>query len=71
MDLDFLNEESEIATSGSPSEIATGGGPNVITSEIYAEARKLAASSKGLDIAKFQKKYNIHVMNVDELLKRK
>ena len=50
-------------------KIATSGSPNVITSEIKAKARKLAESPKGLDIAAFQKKYHIYVMNVDELLK--
>lgn len=48
---------------------ATSGSPNVITPEIRTEARALAGSSKGLDIAAFQKKYHIYVMNVDELLK--
>ena len=54
-------------------EIATGGnqtsGPNQITKEIREEAIKLAESSKGLDIAAFQRKHNISVMNVDELIK--
>jgi len=50
-------------------EIATSGSPNIITAKIQTEARKLAESSKGLDIAAFQKKYHIYVMNVDELLK--
>lgn len=63
--MDFLKdkykEEKEVET-------ATSGHPNVITPEICAEARKLAESPKGLDIAKFQRKHNIHIMNVDELL---
>ena len=50
-------------------KIATSGSPNVITAKIIAEARKLAESSKGLDIAAFQRKHHIYVMNVDELLK--
>lgn len=54
-------------------EIATGGnqtsGPNQITDEVRKEAIKLAESSKGLDIAAFQRKHNISVMNVDELIK--
>lgn len=54
-------------------EIATGGnqtsGPNQITDEVRREAIKLAESSKGLDIAAFQRKHNISVMNVDELIK--
>ena len=47
---------------------ATSGSPNVITAEIRTEAKKLAESSKGLDIAAFQRKYHIYVMNVAELL---
>lgn len=50
-------------------EIATSGSPNAITPEIRAAAKKLAESSTGLDIAAFQRKYHIYVMNVDELLK--
>lgn len=50
-------------------EIATSGNPNVITAKIVAEARKMAESPKGLDIAAFQRKHHIYVMNVDELLK--
>ena len=73
-DFNFMTdpkEEKKIATSGSLKEkkkTATSGSPNVITAKIKAEARKLAESSKGLDIAAFQKKYHIYVMNVDELL---
>lgn len=66
-------KREKTATSGSPKvkekKTATSGGLNVITAKIKAEARKLAESSKGLDIAAFQKKYHIYVMNVDELLK--
>lgn len=54
----------EIASSGSQKK-----SPNQITDEIREEAVKLAESPKGLDIAAFQKKHNIYVMNVDELLK--
>ena len=54
----IIKNKKQIATSGSP----------VITKEIKAEARKLAESSKGLDIAAFQRKHRIHVMNVDQLL---
>lgn len=53
-----------IASSGNQTS-----GPNGITKEIREEAIKLAESSKGLDIAAFQKKHNISVMNVDELIK--
>lgn len=67
MDFDFglKDQVDEIATSGSPNH---PNHPNQITQEIKDEARKLAESSKGLDIAAFQRKYNIQVMNVDELL---
>ena len=58
------DKEDEIASSGNQKT-----GPNSITKEICEEARRLAESSNGLDIAAFQKKYNIYVMNVDELLK--
>lgn len=54
--------EKEIATSGSP---LVGS----ITPEIKAEAKRLAGSPKGLDIDAFQRKYKIHIMNVDEVLK--
>lgn len=77
--MDLFNpdtEEEEIIISNRPpeeDEIATGGNqksvPNSITKEIRDEAIKLAESSKGLDIAAFQRKYNIYVMNVDELIK--
>jgi hypothetical protein len=54
-------------------EIATGGnqtsGPNQITEKIRREAVKLAESPQGLDIAAFQRKHNISVMNIDELIK--
>ena len=71
-DFNFMTDSKEkkkIATSGNPKKkTATSGSPNVITAEIKAEARKLAESSKGLDIAAFQKKHHIYVMNVAELL---
>lgn len=69
----FSNKEDEIESWKKSDEIATGGnqtgGPNQVTKEIRDEAIKLAESSKGLDIAAFQRKYNISVMNVDELIK--
>jgi len=40
-----------------------------ITSKIQAEARALAESSKGLNIAEFQKKHNIDILNIDQLLR--
>jgi len=61
-----------ISNKGDGDEIATGGDqtdPGAITEEMKEEAKKLAASSKGLDIAEFQKKHKIHILNVDELLK--
>lgn len=70
-DLNFfekvINAENEDDTPNV--ETATSGNHGVITDEIKAEARRLAESPKGLDIAAFQRKYKIHVMNVDELLK--
>jgi hypothetical protein len=61
---ELFHTENEIASSGSQKS-----GPNGITKEIHEKAIKLAESPKGLDIAAFQKKHNISVMNVDELLK--
>lgn len=65
---DFVKDKKETnkdetATSGNQ------GGPNQITDDIRAKARKLAESPKGLDILAFQRKHNIQIMNVDELLK--
>lgn len=60
----FSNKEDEIATGGNQTS-----GPNQITKKIRDEAIRLAESPKGLDIAAFQRKYNISVMNVDELIK--
>ena len=51
------------------SQTATSGNPGEITPEIKAAAIKLAESPEGLDIAKFQKKYKLHVVDVDEILK--
>lgn len=61
MDFDFgLNDTTH--------KTATSGSPNPITQEIKDEARTLAESPKGLDIAAFQRKHNIYVMKMDELL---
>jgi len=63
---DFVSEEEEddvIATGGNPLD------PGTITEEMQNEARKLAASSRGLDIESFQRKHRIHIFNVDKLLK--
>lgn len=64
---DFAEEEEEeedvIATSGNQHNLGD------ITEEIKDEARKLASSSKGLDIETFQRKHKIHILNVNELLK--
>ena len=67
--VESLRESEQRLEDKMTKKIATSGSPNVITAEIRAEARKLAESSKGLDIAAFQKKHHIYVMNVDELLK--
>ena len=64
-----LRESEQRLESRMIRKTATSGNPNVITAKMVAEARKLAESSKGLDIAAFQKKHHIYVMNVDELLK--
>lgn len=79
MDFDFglkdtTHDTTETATSGSPVERSSlqqtpmRKTPNAITQEIKDEARVLAESPKGLDIAAFQRKHNIYVMNMDELL---
>lgn len=68
-----LREAEQRLEDGMINEIASSGsqksGPNGITKEIHEKAIKLAESPKGLDIAAFQKKHNISIMNVDELLK--
>lgn len=56
-----VDEEKEVATSGSPEEVPG------LRPEIIAEARKLAGSKKGLDIAAFFKKYNFSY-NIETLL---
>jgi len=69
MDFDFMSaEEEENTTSASKTE-QTATGSNLTMEEVKKEARKQAASPKGLDIEAFQRKYKIHIMNVDELLK--
>lgn len=66
-DFDFVKEsdieEKETDTSGNPAST-----PNAVTPEMVAEAMELAGSPKGLDIAAFQRKHNIQVMNIDEIL---
>lgn len=64
MDFNFVAETKK----KKQEKIATSGSSNVVTDEIRVQARKLAESSKGLDIAAFQRKHNIQVMNVEELL---
>ena len=66
MDFDFVKDKEEIEVKD---KTATSGSPNIISDEIKAKARALAESPKGLDIAAFQRKYHIQVMNIDELLK--
>ena len=77
---DFI-ESKKTAGETTPEETATSGnlvkkkkkarsnGPSPVTNEIRAEAKKLAESSTGLDIAAFQRKYNLQVMNIDEILR--
>jgi len=60
-DFDFMAENEEL------DETDTSGNPDM--EAIKVEARKLAGSSKGLDIEVFQRKHKIHIMHVDELLK--
>lgn len=67
MDFDFVNDDESDDKNIEP-KTATSGSPNIITPEIKAAARKLAESSKGLDIAAFQREHNIYIMNVEELL---
>ncbi len=71
MDFDFVKGVEKQA-GGEPQEkrIATGGSPMLqgITPDIKAAARKLAESAKGLNIAEFQRKHNIHVLDVKSLL---
>jgi len=67
MDFDFMAEDNKIEeTKETESQTATGG--SLSREEIKAEAKKLAGSSKGLDIEAFQRKYKIHIMHIDELL---
>ena len=64
MDFDFV---AKTATGSDPKETAKTG-PAQITEEIKNAAKKLAESAKGLDIAAFQRKHNVQIMNVEELL---
>jgi len=65
-DFNFV-DEAESATSGSPEKNVevTGG----ITEDIRIEAKRLAESPEGLDIAAFQKKHKLHIINIDEILR--
>lgn len=67
MDFDFVKNKPEQKMK-TKKEIATSGNPQGITPAIKAAARKLAESSKGLNIAEFQRKYNIHVLDIESLL---
>jgi len=66
---DFMSEDTANKKEGKHDVIATSGNPGEITEEIAKEARRLAGSPEGLDVAAFQRKYKLHVMNVDEILK--
>lgn len=62
MDFDF---GVKTATGSTPVVKTT---PARITKEVKEAAKELAASAKGLDIADFQRKHNIQIMNIEELL---
>ena len=67
-EFNFMSED-KMKVKTSKIKIATSGNQGEITPEIKAEAIKLAESPEGLDIAKFQKKHKLHIMNIDEILK--
>lgn len=60
-DFNFMEESTD-------DETATSGNLGAVTNDIIREAKRLAVSPEGLDIAAFQRKYKIHVMNIDDIL---
>jgi len=71
-DFDFMggDEKTQVAGKKSKDKIATGGNPEIgnLTREVILEARKRAASPKGLVIDEFLKEFKIISMDVDAVL---